>query len=477
MSELIAIIKRVGVMGKREPIEAGISAFAVNGVINSYAFDSARFDLRTAKAWLKANKKHYIKFQTVSDSKPLNIDGVMTALKRDEKLLTWKGLASDHAMVIQLPEKREYTPEGYLIVPARFAKVGITEYYGYELNGMPGTEALTVYKVYMPVEVLTSKETMDSVENKPFVNNHQKIDAENWTGTAVGFARDAHREDVDGEIYLAGTLVITDAQTIGDIEAGKKELSMDYNVGYVSAKDMPPNMGIPEGVDFVRSKVLVHHIALVDDGRAGADCKIQDSKEKNVEELKAALTQIAATLAAMQAQLTKLAQAEADEVDEGADDCKDCKDNKAALANLQGEHDKLKKQHGDLQAAHNELIAKMPADVEKKSEDRATVCDAARSLIPDFVDKGKTTRQIMVECLNAQHQDCAETIDGILAGADVAQDATPDELIHKAFDAMCEKLEVNTFAQDANNPPVIKDKSPKDYGQQLAEAHNIHVKK
>ena len=471
--EHIAIIKHVGIKGTRETIEAGVSAFNVSGIINSYAFDSARFDLPAAKAWLKANKKHYIKFETVVADKTISIDSVMAALKRDQKALTWKGLASDQAMVIQLPEKREYTPEGYLIVPARFAKVGITEYYGCELNGMPGTEALTVYKVYMPAEVLFSKETMDSVENKPFVNNHKKIDAENWTGTAVGFTRDAHREDADGEIYLAGTLVITDAQTIGDIDAGKKELSMDYNVGYVSVKDMPPNSGIPEGVNFVRSKVLVHHIALVDEGRAGADCKIQDSKEKNVDELKVLLQTIATTMAAMQAQLTKLAEAEAAEVDGGDEE----DDSKAKLGELEKAHAALKEQHDGLQKAHNELIAKMPADVEKKSEDRATVCDAAHSLIPDFVGKGKTTRQIMVECLNAQHQDCAETIDGILAGADVAQDATPDELIHKAFDAMCEKLEVNTFAADANKPPVeIKEETPESYGANLGK-FNIHAKK
>lgn len=438
----------------RKEVEPGI--VAVMGMkdkkaeVHSYIFSQDKFVPADAKAWLKKQKLHYISFENAVGTKS-------------------RPVTFDIAMKIDVPTKKEITPEGYLIVPVRISHPGVFEYFGHELEGIPGLQKMQIVKVWMPEAVLFAPETIKSAENKPFVNDHKMVDSETWVGKAAGFVRDIHK---DADNFLAGTAVVTDAEAIDDISNGKKELSAGYDATYVFAKDMPEDAGVPEGVDLVRIKMTFNHIALVDEGRAGHDCKIQDKKGAVMdEELKKLLDQIMATLAAQGEQLKKLAEAEAAEVKPaaGAGAGAEEEDEDEAM-------DALKKQVATLTKENDELKKGIaPAKVEEAAEDRAAVCDAARKLLPTIDTKGKSTKAIMVEALSAVAQDAKPMLDAVLGGSELTNDSISTSDMRKAFNAVVATLD-EQGALGLEAPGADQQKEAEDYGKQLAK-QNIHNKK
>jgi hypothetical protein len=388
--------------------------------------------------------------------------------------------ADTSQLLIELPEKREYTPEGYLIAPCRIMRTGILLYYGYELkknNPELDLEDLRVYRVFNSPDVLFSDETVESFENKPFIGFHvPKVDSENWREFSDGFLRDIHRDEDD---FLAGTLVITDKASIDQVDNGKRELSAGYDFVMIARSDMPSVCDIPEDVDFVRTRIIGNHVASVDEGRAGHECKISDEKEKDMEELKAMLQKL---LDLEEAEAKNMGDCAAkDKQIEGLQSAHDGL--KTAHDALKSEHEDLKTKHADLQKSHDALKAKMEksaseSDTEKAAEDRKTVCDEAVRLVSALDCKGKTRRQIMVEALKAKNQDCADLIKENLAGADMAQDSADVTVIRKAFDAVCVASKDNGFgAAGVQAPGADALREAEDYGKKLAKAHNLNEKK
>jgi hypothetical protein len=404
----------------------------------AYRFAKAKFTPAEAKVWLKAHKLHYIMFESARNGDARAVDRA--------------------SLKIDLPQHREYTDEGYLIAPCRISHPGVFEYYGYELpQDIPGLEKMKIYKIYMPASVLFDPDTMASAENKPFVNEHKDVDPETWQARATGIIRDVHEDE---EHYLAGVVVVMDAETLADIDKGKKELSAGYDQTLVRREDVPDNKDIPADVDFVRTVVRVNHVALVDEGRAGHECKIMDQKEKNVEELKALLTQVMAGITKLIAM--EEAEAAAAKPAAGEEEDKGIKEKDDKIACMQKEMDELK--------------SGLPAAVEKAAEDRASIVHDSMILMPTIETKGKTNKQLMVEVLQSKHQDCASMIDAILGGADMAHDSVDETVIRSAFRAVCTTSEECGFgkAVAAAKPAesAAKDEKPKSYGDQLWALHH-----
>lgn len=452
----------------RESIAPGIDVMLgiKKGVskTQAYRFAKDKFSAEQAKAWLKEHSVKYISFEPAEGTNDTGDKSI-------------KAKTLDMSMRIDLPEKREYTDEGYLIAPVRFMKPGIMEYYGHQLNA--DLDPMKIYKVYQDTAVVFAKDTIASFENKPFVNEHPKkdgdVNSETWTQTACGFIRDVHR---DKEDYLCATAIITDKDTISEIEGGKKELSAGYDAENVPRNELKEN-SIPKDVDFVRVKIKGNHVALVDKGRAGHECRILD-EEEDMEELKKMLEAIQASLA----KLLEMEQAEVDAAkpkeDEGDDKAKDeaklkldadmkAKDDK--IAALTKENDEFKKQLA-------------PEAVEKKAEDRALVIDAALDLFPALEHKGKGLKAIMIETLKSVHADHGELIDSLLGHKDaLTTDSTGEDLIKKAFDAVVIVSGENTFGksfvkeQKVSDADKNADGKPEDVGRKLMELHNVHAKK
>lgn len=171
------------------------------------------------------------------------------------------------------------TPEGYLVcVDAILARTGKQTYAKNEIFDCDDILSCNDSEIEVdrrPEEVFSEK-AMASFENKPIVVEHpdEEVNVDNYKEYAVGFVRDVHRGCTEnGDDVLLGTLVITDAKTIEEIENGEHT---DLSCGYdCDVKDEQyPQMRNIRG----------NHVALCQEGRAGI-AKIVDSKDSKIKDI------------------------------------------------------------------------------------------------------------------------------------------------------------------------------------------------
>lgn len=158
---------------------------------------------------------------------------------------------------------------GYLITTAKLARVGAMQYLGEEI----GRDSGKVYDVYAEESDLFNAETVKSFEGVAVTNDHPKemeVNASNWRELAVGHISNVRQE---GE-YLIGDVVVNDAKTIKDIQSGKIELSLGYDADLVDADGK-----------IKKANIKGNHLAIVDEGRCGKQCKLGDGKPKIMSKL------------------------------------------------------------------------------------------------------------------------------------------------------------------------------------------------
>lgn len=175
---------------------------------------------------------------------------------------------------------RKIDDNGFLHVDiANVTKEQVAPYKGDEIPDYErlGFKADEIYKAYRPAEELEKPETINSLNGIPILLNHHLDTADNpqkqhrigSTGTDASFDRP----------YLRNSLHIQDADAIKRINDGSmKELSLCYR--YTPVKKSGEFKG--EHYDFLMTDISCNHLALVDEGRAGADCYVSDSKPEEV---------------------------------------------------------------------------------------------------------------------------------------------------------------------------------------------------
>jgi len=167
----------------------------------------------------------------------------------------------------KLSQHKYKTPEGYLVcIDAILARTGKQSYRRSEVFADGDDEIIEIDR--RPEEVF-SAQTLASFENKPITVEHpdEDVNSENYKDYAVGFVRDVHRGVVDGQEVILGTLVITDAQTIEEIENGEHT---DLSCGY--------DCDIVDEANPQQRNIRGNHVALCAEGRAG-NARIVDSKK------------------------------------------------------------------------------------------------------------------------------------------------------------------------------------------------------
>ena len=170
------------------------------------------------------------------------------------------------------------TPEGYGFVKARVARDGIQQYLGYEVSSSHFNYDQIV-NVFREAAEVGSPESLASYNNKPLTIEHpyEGVTIENWGDLAVGnCSTDAGLIEIAGVSYVEVTLWIMHKDAIAAIRAGKQELSVGY-ICDVEIKTGTFAMGNGTLVqyDAIQRNIRVNHVALVDRGRAGAECAIQ----------------------------------------------------------------------------------------------------------------------------------------------------------------------------------------------------------
>jgi hypothetical protein len=171
--------------------------------------------------------------------------------------------------VSDISENRSLTPEGFLLcrnVP--IARTG-TQLYGADEVPIEG-DGIGLVKVDREESEVFRPETIASFAGKPVTLGHPPmgVTPDNWKEHAVGVVQNPHRGTGIDDDLLYGDLLITDKTAIEAIEDGTVEVSCGYDAEY--------EQSVPgRGRQF---NIIGNHVALVDNGRCGPRCAIQDRR-------------------------------------------------------------------------------------------------------------------------------------------------------------------------------------------------------
>ena len=171
---------------------------------------------------------------------------------------------------------REYTPEGFLRVPAHVAKTGIQKYRRRELgfDGDPN-EIVTVYR---PPEEVFSEQSLKTydIADATFTHPGDLVNSENYRKFSVGVVDGAGEQDGD---FVKATLLIKDADTIKKIERGISEVSAGYTADYFEESGTAP---CGTKFDYVQRNIRINHVAIVPFARAGRQARIFDNQPEDL---------------------------------------------------------------------------------------------------------------------------------------------------------------------------------------------------
>lgn len=191
-------------------------------------------------------------------------------------------------IALDAQSKRTYDENGFLHVSiSPLTRVQVAPYRGCEIPGWQelGLEPERVYRGYRPASELSKPETIQSVNGIPIQLAHHMDYADNPAkNTRVGST------GTDGAFhdpFLTNSLHIQDKNAIDRINDGSmRELSLAYRYKPVFTPGETPD---GEKYDFIMTDISANHLALVDEGRAGHEVLVYDSKGGNMADVEKTL--------------------------------------------------------------------------------------------------------------------------------------------------------------------------------------------
>lgn len=163
--------------------------------------------------------------------------------------------------------KMDRTDEGYLQGNAAIARTGVLTYI---------LSDGTIRKELVPRETLFNVDSMRSLALKPITNSHPPetlIDSKTVKRRKVGTVGETIQQDGD---FLTASMVITDADAIESVEAGKDELSPGYRADIL----VQEGTWNGERYDAIQIKRTYNHLAICDKARGGQDLKLNLDETK-----------------------------------------------------------------------------------------------------------------------------------------------------------------------------------------------------
>ena len=190
-------------------------------------------------------------------------------------------LVAKSRIAFDAASKRVYDKvNGYLRVADNpFTREQVAQYRGREIpngeaNGLKPNE---IYNVYRPASELSKPETIASLKEIPLLLEHATYDPQNPPKERVIGA--AGSNPVWEAPYLKNSLTFHNAKAIHLLESGAmKELSLGYYYDPVFKKGTTKD---GQSYDVIMTNIRANHIALVEEGRAGPDVAVHDSKPKD----------------------------------------------------------------------------------------------------------------------------------------------------------------------------------------------------
>lgn len=313
---------------------------------------------------------------------------------------------------LTIHDKRR-TNDGYLVTDARFARSGIYEYAGRDV----GKPEMDKVRVYRPDEEVFAQDAMASFAHRPITNDHpdDNVNSQTWKRDAVGFTDGRVARDGD---FVVVPMMITDQASIDDVDAGKAELSAGYDCD-LEFVDGETDQG--QKYDAIMRNIRGNHIAIVDKGRAGSECRIGDRFEEKDMQLKKIMVD------GLQVETTDAGEAAIIKLQSDVSTAKD------ALSTATAQHDKAIAAKDTELAAKDAEIADLKGKVldaaamDKLVADRAALAGIAGRLVDGFDAKGKDSATIKREVVAAKCGDAA-VADKSEAYVDARFDALADAL-------------------------------------------------
>jgi hypothetical protein len=138
-----------------------------------------------------------------------------------------------------------------------------------------GLDPKKIYKLLRHPEELAR--AASSFNNQPVLSEHVPVTAQDYDEKVKKFTIGSTGTDATFELpFLKNSLVIWSGKAIKAIESGdQKEISS----GYHYRADMTPGTFEGEHYDGVMRDIVGNHVAIVEEGRAGPDVVVGDSKE------------------------------------------------------------------------------------------------------------------------------------------------------------------------------------------------------
>jgi len=401
----------------------------------------------------------------------------------------------------KLSENISETPEGFLLcVKVPLTHTGNLRYVHPE---HPFGEEVQEVIMRRKPEELFSPSTMSSFEGKDFTVQHPEefIDPDNYqeltNGVLFNVRKGKDKINIDDEEVevLLGDILIKGRKAIDLVKQGVREISLGYECEWELVGD-----GVGE-----HSKIVGNHCALVDQGRAGIKCAINDHKIKENEVMDTKLMEKFKKLfgktidEAVKDEEEKKA---ADEESEKAAKEKAAKDEEEKAAKEKESKD------GDVEARFEKIEAMLAklmdkfasededtetelvvADDEESEEDeekeesedsdeedkekkeKATDTMSRAEILAPGIKKSKN---IMKEALEKAYKtkDGKKVIDSLTGGKDVSK--LKDEAVHSTFIAASELLKVKRVNDYASTKITTIDAFPDLKGKATSTVDEIN---
>ena len=320
------------------------------------------------------------------------------------------------------------TKDGFMAVRAKACRSGVYDYLGSEVDPTGAHfKADQIVKVYRPEDEVFDRASIHSFISKPITDNHppKSVTADNFRKYGRGVVMGAVR---DGE-HLAFDLVLMDADMISAVDAGKRELSNGYSCELVIGDGVAPD---GTAFNITQKSIRGNHVAVVDKGRAGPDCRISDSASwatcdaipdaafgdmnKKERPMKIMLDGLHVDLSDADAVKAAFDKKDAALVDSA----KALETSDAAVATLTAEKAALEKKVTDAESV----------DMDQLVADRAALVASAKSIKSDIVTDGKSSDEIRKLIVDAELGDVAKDFDAkqvAAAFAVIAKDGSKED--------------------------------------------------
>ncbi len=306
---------------------------------------------------------------------------------------------------------------------SNLTRVQVAPYYGREI---PDAERFNldpekIYYGYRPAEELSDPETVKSVMGIPIqLNHHYDSPDQPAKETRVGSTGDSAAFD---GTYLSNSLHIFDADACARIKDGSmRQLSLAY---YYDPDFSEPGEYNGQHFDFIMRRIRGQHLALVEEGRAGATCIVEDHALNKGEK---AMTIETPETAGDAPEVEETEVRIADEIGRLADDLRDLHETTETGKIVENE---------TIVTEDKDKAAKIEAIVEAFKQRGATDEEAAALL------------QALNELATAEPQAADEEVDPI-AATDEEAEAEKAEEVNPVVEA------AKAAGVDADNPEVLK---------------------